>query len=216
MKKILCILLTLSLFMMTSVSFAEAFTLRNGIHFGDTLEEVKAKETLEIKSQTENELVTKSGVLANVDVDSVIYRFENNKLVSVLWEVVDSRNNFYPPMVFDDLNTALTAKYGKSDSTDTDSYFLVKGAAIEEMMELMVEDFSFMLGMLMGEAGPLKQCEWEIESQGNENVKIDLLYYQVAEEDFRVRLSYDLYTDEELEELKKQDQSDEQSIQNDL
>lgn len=202
MKRIISCILVLIFCLTISTCFAEErFALRCGIYFGDTKADVKSKETLKITKETSNELVTESGELAGVSVEFISYRFDNSgKLISVLWNVVDSRNNIYPPILFDTLEEALTKKYGKPDSTDINSSFLIEGAAIEEMLN----DDIVLLGMLIGKSGPLQQCEWQIESSGNENVKIDLLYYQAYDEDYRLRLSYDLYTDEELEELQKE------------
>lgn len=216
MKKFWLILIACIIIFSLSSAFCEEVILRNDIRFGDSLAEVKAKETLEIKSETADELRTGSGVLAGVDVKSVIYRFEDGKLVSVLWDVLNSRNDIFPPLIFDDLQSALTAKYGTPDSTDTNSFFLIHGAAIDEMLDLASEDLAFTMMMIWGEAGPIKQCEWQIDSHHNENVKIDLLYYKVAEEDFRIRLSFDVYTDEQLEQMIQLDKEGNNSIQNDL
>lgn len=206
MKRIISILLVLVFCLNAQLCVAEEqFALRCGIFFGDTKEDVKAKETLKIAKESATELVTVSGELAGVSVESVSYRFDQSgKLVSVLWNVVDARNSMYPYMLFDTLEEAITKKYGPANSTTTDCYFLIEGAAINEMLTLIEEDTYFRLGMLLGEAGPLEQYEWQIESSGNENVKIDLLLYQYDEEDFRLRLSYDMYTDEQLETLQQE------------
>lgn len=193
------------------------FELRCGIHFGDTIADVKIKETLSFKSESENELTTKKGELAGVNVESLTYRFdENGKLYSVLWTVLSSKNNIFPSQNYDILYEQLTKKYGKPNSTDIQSSFLIEGAAIEEMFGLMKTDMSFALNMVMGKAGPLKQSEWQVKSSGNENVKIDLLLYQVKEEDYRLRLSYDIYTDEQLQHLQSQKQQQTAEMMNDI
>lgn len=221
-KVILFVLLLFSCLIVTSCSSntsgssktsAPEFILRNNIKFGDSVETVKAKETVEIKSESTTELRTESCDLAGVNIKSVVYRFdESGKLVSVLWEVQDSRNTILAPGTFDSLSTSLEAKYGQPDSRDTQSSFLIQGAAISEMMN----DEICVLGMMIGKAGPIKQCEWQIESHGNQNVKIELLYYQRYKDDYRVRLSYDMYTDEELDAIVQEKQNTEQSNQNDL
>lgn len=218
MKKIVCLMIIMLCTFSIAISFAEEFTLRNGIKFGDSVETVKEKETLEIKNEGENEIRTASGELAGVNVDAIVYRFdEGGKLVSVLWEVLnDGRNPYFPQKKFDSLNTALIKKYGVPDNTDTQSFFIIQGAAIEEMMKLAQESSLFQFSMALGIAGPVKQSEWQIESKDNQNVKIDLLYYKVYDEDYRIRLSYDLYTDEELEEQQRLKESEENNVQDDL
>ena len=110
MKRIISCILVLIFCLTISTCFAEErFALRCGIYFGDTKADVKSKETLKITKETSNELVTESGELAGVSVEFISYRFDNSgKLISVLWNVVDSRNNIYPPMLFDSLEEALT------------------------------------------------------------------------------------------------------------
>lgn len=192
---------------------APEFVLRNDIRFGDTIETVKAKETVEIRSESSTELKTKSCELAGVDVNSVIYRFdENGKLISVLWDVMNSANSIFAPVTFDSLKASLEAKYGPPSNTDTQSSFVIQGSAISEMMN----DDIFLLGMITGTSGPIQQCEWQIESHGNQNVKIELLYYKRKKDSYRVRLSYDMYTDEELDAILLDDLLTEQNNMNDL
>lgn len=206
MKRIVCVAVVLLMCMSAFAGVAEErFALRCGIYFGDTKNEVKEKETLAIKSETDYEIVTESGKLAGENVESVSYRFDDKgQLVSVLWNVCNSRNDIFPPMIFESLSESLSAKYGTPDSSDTDTFFLIKGAAIDDMLNLAEESTAFALSLMLGKAGPMMQNEWQIESSNNENVKIDLLLYQVDETDYRLRLSYDVYTDEQLEMLHKE------------
>lgn len=64
--------------------------------------------------------------------------------------------------------------------------------------------------------GPLMLNEWTITGDNNKNMKIDLLLYSLGSEDYRLRLSYDIYTDEELALLQEENAAENAKIMNDL
>ena len=109
----------------------EQFTLRCKINFGDTKDDVKAKEELPIKRETAERIITESGTVAGIYVHSINYSFDDSgKLVSVLWKK-DSRDTLIDD--FSSLSENLCKKYGNPINTDKDINFLIKGAAIEDL-----------------------------------------------------------------------------------
>jgi len=103
MKKLfVMIIIAVILCMGSSLGNAdEQFTLRCKINFGDTKDDVKAKEELPIKRQTAERITTESGTVAGIYVHSINYSFDDSgKLVSVLWEK-DSKNT----LIFDDFSS---------------------------------------------------------------------------------------------------------------
>lgn len=216
-KHIVFFLFTVFCLNMIMATAEERFSLRCGVFFGDSKEVIKSKETLIIAAESDYEITTNSGKLAGIDVDAVVYRFdENNGLISVLWTIVDAANEDYAITIYNTLSDSLSKKYGKPDNTDKNTHYLIKGAAIEEMYALMEEEFLFPILVSFGEAGPMYQSEWHIESYKNENVKIDLLLYKHDENDYRLRLSYDLFTDEQLKKLQDEQKENEKRVSDDI
>lgn len=211
MKKLfVMIIIAVILCMGSSLGNAdEQFTLRCKINFGDTKDDVKAKEELPIKRQTAERITTESGTVAGIYVHSINYSFDDSgKLVSVLWEK-DSKNT----LIFDDfssLSENLCKKYGNPINTDKDINFLIKGAAIEDLQ------FEMRYLFPIPGYGPLMLNEWTITGDNNKNMKIDLLLYSLGSEDYRLRLSYDIYTDEELALLQEENAAENAKIMNDL
>lgn len=131
-KKMICLVsvivlavLSVSIVLFVTKSRAEQtvtasdFTLRNGIHFGDTKEEVMAKETIPFREGNhgleeiaENELWTEFGEVAGSSFE-INYLFdENDKLTEVVWERID-----WTKEESDDeykrIEDAMTSKYGQ-------------------------------------------------------------------------------------------------------
>ena len=131
MKKVVCLILTMSL-MLTYIAFAEDFVLRNGIVFGDSMEDVQSKESFAIETiedgsdEESNEeedgeevklpysITTENGTLAGIDDSYIVYKFDADKrLRNVDYyfrssSLKDSIDNDY-----NNVNAGLIRKYGK-------------------------------------------------------------------------------------------------------
>ena len=88
MRNFCSLVLVFILLFVSYTAFAEEFTLRNGIVFGDTLEAVKQKETLTIQSDSEDKTnnVWFDGTIAGMD-GSVRFDFneDSGKLTDMLY-----------------------------------------------------------------------------------------------------------------------------------
>ena len=138
MKKVitvcLCLILALSVL---SVACAEDFTIHAGTMFGDTLEEVKAKENLEIYDDyVENQFgrkITYIGDVAGYSNTLVIYEFDDNgKVYDVRYSIDILTNDANQVMAnYKALESALTKKYGEPLSNDDEDNYIIIGKQIE-------------------------------------------------------------------------------------
>ena len=78
-------LIFLTLFV--STAYAEEFTVRNGIAFGDDIETVRQKETEPlIESESTSDLRIELTQLGSIEDLTIYYSFsDNNKLNSIVW-----------------------------------------------------------------------------------------------------------------------------------
>ena len=117
MKKMLSIIMAmLLLWSFTVAAHAEnEFVLRNGIQFGDTKEEVRAKETIEINEEegNENQIWTKEGNVAGFEGVNLLYVFDDeDKLIEVKWQLPESSYSDTSDSIYSKMKKALSEKYG--------------------------------------------------------------------------------------------------------
>lgn len=107
MKKLVClftvVLLLMTMILPTTASASTGVTLRNGIKFGDTMAQVRAKETFAISSSSSDKLHTVAGTIqtkyAAMTGISISYYFDYyGQLEEVLWQLpkgtTDTLNNW--------------------------------------------------------------------------------------------------------------------------
>jgi len=115
---------------------SSGFSLRNDIHFGDSVKKVKSKESLGIKHESKDKddstvsyLTSENGTIANIPDSYVMYSFKNDSLYKMSYTLGsrttegDSSREVselisYVNDQYDDLNKALTEKYGDPLSSD--------------------------------------------------------------------------------------------------
>jgi len=99
-----CLVLMVVVFSMCPAVLAESsVVLRNGVNFGDTMSQVRAKETFAISSSSADKLHTAAGTLltkyAVMSGVSISYYFDfYGKLEDILWQLpkssIDTLNNW--------------------------------------------------------------------------------------------------------------------------
>ena len=192
----------------------EVFVLRNDIKFGDSMEEVRAKETLVVKPfnpESPNSLVTEEGTVAGLDGVSLSYGFyENEKgLGRVYWNVPDFEDKDIANNTYEKLYNAIVSKYGKPLDLANDETFVITGKTIEFAYSYV----AFANSMRAGSSGMIDKGEWVVDCEGNNNTKIELVNYYASMKYgtvYHIKLSYTHFTDEELasalqEKLDEQD-----------
>lgn len=128
MKKFISVFLVAILLLSVTTAFAEDFSLRNGIKFGDSPETVKGKETLEYNDSSKSEDMIIGdwnlfhiiwgpapyaeryrGPILGVDAGNLVFFYdENNTLFEMLYDVDLSKDG----KLYDKLLSSLTEKYG--------------------------------------------------------------------------------------------------------
>ena len=186
MKKNVCIILCLVLTFSVMCGTASAakdreFTLRSGIQFGDTVDEVKKKETsLEVDGEREIQNkgygVFYKGVIAGYDgeagfyfgdegLNNAYYKFNttNNP-----WSFTDSAD---PDDIYKTIYDSCSRQYG--DALKEDEEFPVVGQAVESALYYIQN----------ANAKALKYDQWVVlEDNGVDGVKIDLVVYYMNED----------------------------------
>lgn len=219
MKKILSMIMAMLLLWSFAISaFAEdEFILRNGIRFGDTKENVRAKETIAIAEEKEdaNEIWTIEGIVAGIEKVKIVYIFdEKDKLIEVRWQLPEKTNSDSSDNDYFKLKKAMTEKYGiPLGNTSGDCYIITTTA-------------------LSGAAGWVSLCamigvgdianydEWNYEYQNNQHVKIDLVQFysgaNYSSRQYDIWVGYKHFTDEELNTAKQEKEEENAAVLNDI
>lgn len=217
MKKIMILLLVTMLFFTCQHVFAEDFTLRNGIVFGDSFEKVKEKETLSFSSEEDDksELEYK-GKIAGID-GRVIYYFdeETGKLTDMIYKF-DSETSKDPiDSDYSKLYSSLVRKYGTPLSNTGGSLHLITGKAIESGAGYI----GLYKYLLSGDGDYRDYDEWIVETDEG-SVKIDLFSFYVRSKNydyyFYNYLSYHYFSSDELINALQEKQDENTAIDNDL
>ena len=172
MKRIIsfvCILLLI----LTSKCYAETFSIRNGIVYGDTINNVESKETLGIAKRTSSTLTTKTGTIASIGNSFITYSFNSEgKLYDIYMDFgVHIGKTEQAISAYNTVYEALTNKYGNPSSIINDSWYVIYGSAVEEYTSNSA--FLKELGLT---PSLQNKAQW-ILRYDDINVKIDLIRY---------------------------------------
>lgn len=215
MKRIFAIAIMFILILSCVTSSAESFMLRNGITFGDTMEDVLEKETFEIDTideENDNEeatdpdaepveypysITTVENTLAGIPESYIYYKFDANK---TLKEVdYHFRSSSYKDTIdndYDKVNEGLIRKYGTPLGYTNGDCYIFTGSAIEGAAII-----AYLFEMLDGYGDLRDYDEWDVEYD-DYHVKIEQVEYyygsSYSEIDYCHRMSYTYFTDEDL------------------
>ena len=219
MKK--CILL-LSIVLMTMLLLVPAcaddvFSLRNGIQFGDTKEQVRAKETIEIDeySCSDTRIETKKGTVAGIDDVYVTYEFsDDNKLIEVTWICTmfsdDLFGKEYIDSSYDKIKSAMQSKYGEPLPSSNGDFYVIRGSVSNGAL----------YGPLFGKKYSLRDyAEWDYEYQTGEHVKIEIVKNWMYITDFtayEIHVGYKHFTSEDLDNARQEKESKNKDVLNDI
>ncbi len=213
LKRLLCVLLALS-----CMSFALAdddFTLRSGIKFGDTMDDILAKETTLVRKTEDSRTFT--GKVAGYDDVGCIFSFDDDgKLIDMFYTFInvctskDTTNDIYKK-----LYQSLVRQYGTPLGNTNGSCHLITGKAMERMVLCV-----YLVSSMNGCTGNyMDYDEWIVEADGY-HVKIDLISYYGRDATYKYQyfldLSYHYFTDADVEEARNEKQSEQAEIDSDL
>lgn len=237
MKKGIALLLV-SIFMLLSISaVAEEFTLRNGICFGDTMEEVLEKETFAIddmadgtndeeasSSDDDDEddeeeypyyITTVEGTVAGISDSYIRYNFDADKtLKEVIYYFDSNSDKDLSDSDYESVYDGLVRKYGSPLGYSNGKCYIISGAAIEGAV------ISAYLMEMLGGYGDIRDYdEWDVDT-GDYHVKIELAQYyhgaSYSDLTYNNRMSYTYFTDEDLAAAMSEKQDAREAVDNDL
>lgn len=218
-KTITCLLSMLLVLCCVTPAFAEEeFTLRNGIKFGDTIEEILEKETSLTRKDDDSSWF--SGTIAGYkDSEAGFFFDDDGKLVEMAY-VFNQFGNDYKARsdvsdVYATLYRSIVNKYGSPIGNVGGTTELITGSAITRMSVMV-----YIFGGLDGYDGDyLDYDEWVIDCT-NGHVKIDLISYYYRDADYNynydVDLSYYFYTDAEYEEALNEKIAERKAVDDDI
>lgn len=177
----------------------DAFTLRNGIHFGDSFEEVKEKETIELNNlqRYEDDLETegfeteadnikkksdttyvysKYGTIANIENSQIKFTFKDNSLTKM--EYTLGNYDSYDASEASKLETLLKDNFESVVSTLTEKYgdpiYIEEGKEFKFHTSVWETYKMIMEFMSMGLGGDtIGFKEWLVEAEDGSHVVID-------------------------------------------
>lgn len=214
MKKMLVCLMIAVLLMLSAASALEGFTLRNGVQFGDTIEQIREKETLVLKDPVTRfdfttftsltALWTQKGTVAGIDGVEIGYLFDRSKkLAEVQWKLPANESAGTSDSRYSALYNAMVIKYGAPLACSNGTHFAITGIAIDQAY------------------GPLRNCaEWVHDCGDGHYVKIELVQFndgeRAAQPTFSIHVGYTYFTDAQLKESPHQMEQDDASILSDI
>ena len=218
MKRFMSMLVSLILLVscFSNAFAAEDFTLRNGIKFGDTMEEIVTKETT-LTRDSDDSTCFKGKIAGYSDAECWFEFDDDSKLYDMeyifnsnICTSKDEMNNVYKK-----LYDSLKRQYGTPLGYTGGSCYLITGSAVDSMGFTV-----YLLGALDGYSGDYTDYdEWIVDCDGY-HVKIDLIsyYYRNSDYDYyyRVALSYHHYTDEDYDAALHEKQGEQQEVDDDL
>lgn len=166
------------------------FTLRNGIQFGDTVDEVKKKETsLEFRDEFDpsnpeyGHMLKYQGTIAGYD-GTAAFEFGESGLKQMYYRFYTTSNPFSgdpdPEDIYKTIYESCSRQYG--DELKSGEEFPVVGYAVDEAL-FKIEN---------ADAKMLKYNQWVVwDDNGIDGVKIDLvMFYRIEDFNGKIGMSY--------------------------
>lgn len=219
MKKIItCVLSMLLVLCCVTPAFAEEeFTLRNGIKFGDTIEDIVEKETTLTQNEENSNWFT--GTIAGYKDSDAGFIFDDDGKLTDMVYVFDQFDKDYKSRedvssVYATLYRSIANKYGSAIGNTGGTLELITGIAITKSVFMVA-----LAKRLEGDGDFLDYDEWTVECSGG-HVKIDLMSFYYRNKDyeytFEVDLSYHFYTDAEYEEALNEKIAERKAVDDDI
>lgn len=223
MKRLFALLLALGMLFTSTLACAEEFTLRNGIAFGDTMDEVLAKETFPFDEDFEDldddgsdlpySIRTDRETIAGISYSAITYKFDKNKtLREVYYDFgFSSESEDTNDVDYDNINSGLIRKYGTPLNHPGELYVII-GAAFEKAISAIV---------VLGKKGDIIDYDEWIVDTDDYHVKIDQVkFYWIDRYDnkwkYGHRVSYKYFTDEDIQNALNEKQEQQNLVDSDI
>lgn len=192
------------------------FELRKGIRFGDTVDEVKQKETIEFedlseygfeeKEDEEGYLIinTLEDEIMGIDGSIIHYKFKDGSLVDMQYAFGEDESSSSCNGNYDVLLTSLIKKYGNPiDKANKTSSIPITTSAIDDMLSITENNGMEVLGATIENELNIEDIDEWLLYYDNYGVKIDLVkfnaYYSfLGETKYKVKIGYRYIDEEEL------------------
>lgn len=197
-KRILILVISILVLSIINSAIADEFTLRNGVKFGDSMDDVKSKETLNLSSFSGDTFLRYEGTLAGISGGMLFYHFDSElKLNDVEYRysgLLEREIKEYYPLLLQGLED----KYGAPLENKDGTMYPITTGALETI------DFYVALGKQRGDAGYDDYAEWVVDVD-DYYVKIDLISYHAIAANgnllYGIGIGYRVFTEKEKEEL---------------
>ena len=218
MKKFVPLLiLSFVLICLVGNAIGDEFQLRNGINFGDTLDVIKQKETMDFESVTDDNTMAwfKGGKIGGID-GQVRFGFKDGtgKLTDMLYAFDKKEEKDYVDSEYSKLKNSLVRKYGDAIGNSGGSLHIITGDAFDYSATII------MLYQYIKGAGDFRDYDEWVVYCDDYNVKIDLVsyYYRTKDYDYSYQnlISYHYFTNNDYLDAIKEKQDENDAIDNDL
>lgn len=204
--------------MVLTASAEDTFTLRKGVQFGDTMEQVRAKETLAWNEDdcSDTLLATEDGTVAGISDVRIEYYFdENGKLEEVEWWLPERSYADSSDSDYSKLYKALAQKYGSPLGYTGGSCYIITGKALEGIaLSCYLSEWTDMYGDLRD------YDEWVWDFGQGEHVKIEIAQgcggSSILDADYHIFVGYKYFTDADLQEAQDEKQQENQAVMDDI
>jgi hypothetical protein len=187
-------------------SETNSFSIRNGIHFGMTKEEVIAKELFETESRSkygENSLLIQGSIAGTNGAKGYYYFDEDNLLDSLLYDL----DLIIPISTSSDIaEKNARSEYDRIEKILNDKYGDVLKSNCYVNSESFLWDINYAINHTSSDSGAIDWDQRLLKISDGGYVKIEhyMLYdYEKSERKFEHKVIYSLFTDTEIEAIVK-------------
>ncbi len=204
--------------MVLTASAEDTYTLRNGVQFGDTVEQVRAKETLAWHEDdcSDTMLRTERGTVAGISDVIICYDFdEDGKLVEVVWRLPNRTYADSSDSDYSTLYKAFVQKYGSPLGYTGGDCYIITGKALDGAATwYLLYDMFDMYGTMRD------YDEWDYKIGNGEHVKIEIAQgswgESILEADYHIYVGYKYFTDADLQEAMDEKRQENEAVMNDI
>ena len=231
MKRILCALLMVAL-VLSGLACAEEFALRNGVHFGDTVEQIKQKEVMPpVPGGDSGFYIDFYGEIAGFPKAVVRYFYDEGQFSHMLYIFSPDRGAWKPHQflgeaaeymshdamleLYNRIKDSMIRQYGPPVNQGNKAEFPVNGMISSIMLN------SYDTEPSKSDLKYLAYDEWVVDGD-TANAKIEMMYTYVKgsttknRDSYSLRVSYDPFTAADLEEKQAEKDNAERTIDDDF
>jgi len=204
------------------ISFADSFTLRNDIKFGDSYETVKNKETLPFGEDDDSvlddgtrQVFTEEGTVAGIDDCTIMFRFSPDDRLNEMkysYSFIKSKDTI--EYDYKTIYDGLKRKYGDPLNYRNGNVSLITTNAIDGAIGLVA-----LFNAMDIAADYLDYNEWIVELEDGNNVKIDIISFYtggISDRSYNLNVGYKLFTDKDMEQAIADKQASTAAVDDDL